>query len=124
MLAAIAKTRLRNPVFWGGDIHSYWVTDLKADPADDASATLATEFVGTSITSDGQSNVELHATMAANPHVHYVDGETRGYVSVTVTPGQMETRLQGISDRRDRNATVSTTKRFVVQDGRPGAVEA
>ncbi|MBV6849617.1 alkaline phosphatase D family protein [Xanthomonas euvesicatoria] len=124
MLDAIAKTRLRNPVFWGGDIHSYWVTDLKADPADDASATLATEFVGTSITSDGQSNDELHATMAANPHVHYVDGQTRGYVSVTLTPSQMETRLQGISDRRDRNATVSTTKRFVVEDGRPGAVEA
>ncbi|TQU12824.1 alkaline phosphatase [Xanthomonas perforans] len=124
MLDAIAKTRLRNPVFWGGDIHSYWVTDLKADPADDASATLATEFVGTSITSDGQSNDELHATMAANPHVHYVDGQTRGYVSVTLTPGQMETRLQGISDRRDRNATVSTTKRFVVEDGRPGAVGA
>ncbi|MBV6811262.1 alkaline phosphatase D family protein [Xanthomonas campestris pv. pennamericanum] len=124
MLDAIANTRLRNPVFWGGDIHSYWVTDLKADPADDASATLATEFVGTSITSDGQSNDELHATMAANPHVHYVDGQTRGYVSVTLTPGQMETRLQGISDRRDRNATVSTTKRFVVEDGRPGAVEA
>ncbi|MBV6862867.1 MULTISPECIES: alkaline phosphatase D family protein [Xanthomonas] len=124
MLDAIANTRLRNPVFWGGDIHSYWVTDLKADPADDASATLATEFVGTSITSDGQSNDELHATMAANPHVHYVDGQTRGYVSVTLTPGRMETRLQGISDRRDRNATVSTTKRFVVEDGRPGAVEA
>ncbi|MCF5916435.1 alkaline phosphatase D family protein [Xanthomonas perforans] len=124
MLDAIANTRLRNPVFWGGDIHSYWVTDLKADPGDDASATLATDFVGTSITSDGQSNDELHATMAANPHVHYVDGQTRGYVSVTLTPGQMETRLQGISDRRDRNATVSTTKRFVVEDGRPGAVEA
>lgn len=62
--------------------------------------------------------------MAANPHVHYVDGQTRGYVSVTLTPGRMETRLQGISDRRDRNATVSTTKRFVVEDGRPGAVEA
>ncbi|MBV6841383.1 alkaline phosphatase [Xanthomonas euvesicatoria] len=124
MLDAIANTRLRNPVFWGGDIHSYWVTDLKADPGDDASATLATEFVGTSITSDGQSNDELHATMAANPHVHYVDGQTRGYVSVTLTPGQMETRLQGISDRRDRNATVSTTKRFVVEDGRPGAVGA
>ncbi|MEA5124885.1 alkaline phosphatase D family protein [Xanthomonas floridensis] len=124
MLDAMAKTRLRNPVFWGGDIHSYWVTDLKADPADDASPTLATEFVGTSVTSDGQSNVELQQTMALNPHVHYVDGETRGYVSVTVTPGQMETRLQGISDRRDRNATVSTTKRFLVEDGRPGAVQA
>ncbi|UUE99862.1 alkaline phosphatase D family protein [Xanthomonas hortorum pv. pelargonii] len=124
MLDAIAKTRLRNPVFWGGDMHSYWVTDLKADPANPDSPTLATEFVGTSITSDGQSNAELQATMALNPHVHYAEGETRGYVSVTLTPGRMETRLQGISDRRDRQATVSTLKRFVVEDGKTGAVEA
>lgn len=124
MLDAIAATRLRNPVFWGGDIHSYWVTDLKADPANPDSATLVTEFVGTSITSDGQSNAELQATMALNPHVHYAEGETRGYVSVTLMPGRMETRLQGISDRRDRQATVSTLKRFVVEDGKAGAVEA
>lgn len=124
MLDAITKTRLRNPVFWGGDIHSYWVTDLKADPANPDSPTLATEFVGTSITSDGQSNAELQQTMALNPHVHYAEGETRGYVSVTLTPGRMDTRLQGISDRRDRDATVSTLKRFVVEDGKAGAVEA
>ncbi|GAE58493.1 alkaline phosphatase [Xanthomonas arboricola pv. pruni MAFF 301427] len=124
MLDAIARTRLRNPVFWGGDIHSYWVTDLKADPANPDSPTLATEFVGTSITSDGQSNAELQQTMALNPHVHYAEGETRGYVSVTLTPGRMDTRLQGISDRRDRDATVSTLKRFVVEDGKAGAVEA
>ncbi|MXV13612.1 alkaline phosphatase, partial [Xanthomonas sp. LMG 8992] len=111
MLDAIAKTRLRNPGFWGGDIHSYWVSDPKAEQAADTSDKLAPDFVGTSNTSDGQSNDELHATMAANPHVHYVDGQTRGYVSVTLTPGRMETRLQGISDRRDRNATVSTIKR-------------
>ena len=35
----------------GGDIHSFWVTDLKADFDDPSSATVATEFVGTSVTS-------------------------------------------------------------------------
>ncbi|KAB7763711.1 alkaline phosphatase D family protein [Xanthomonas maliensis] len=124
MLGAIAQSGLRNPVFWGGDIHSYWVTDLKADPTNPDSPTLATEFVGTSITSDGQPNAELHQTMALNPHVHYVEGETRGYVSVTLSADKMETRLQGISDRRDRQASVSTLKRFVVEDGRAGAVDA
>jgi alkaline phosphatase D len=52
MLDAITTTRVANPVFIGGDIHSYWTTDLKADFANPASATVATEFVGTSITSD------------------------------------------------------------------------
>ena len=43
----------RNPVVIGGDIHSFWVTDLKADFREPASTTVATEFVGTSVTSLG-----------------------------------------------------------------------
>jgi alkaline phosphatase D len=49
ILDAISATRLSNPVFIGGDIHSFWTTDLKADFDNPSSATIATEFVGTSI---------------------------------------------------------------------------
>src|SRR5262249_49918959 len=31
ILDAMTATRLANPVFVGGDIHSFWATDLKAD---------------------------------------------------------------------------------------------
>jgi alkaline phosphatase D len=44
-----------SPVVIGGDIHSFWVTDLKTDFRDPASPTVATEFVGTSVTSFGVS---------------------------------------------------------------------
>ena len=47
-----ATARVPNPVVIGGDVHSYWVTDLKVDFTETAPV-VATEFVGTSISSPG-----------------------------------------------------------------------
>ncbi len=124
MLNAVAESKVSNPVFLGGDIHSFWTTDLKADFDQQDSATVATEFVGTSITSDGPSYDLFVQTLPLNPHVKFFDSRQRGYVGVEVTPGRMETRFQAISDRRDPHATVSTLKRWVVETGKPGAVPA
>ena len=122
MLDAIAATRVGNPVFIGGDIHSYWITDLKADFNNPSSATVATEFVGTSITSNPSPRLQIAAVLPENAHVRYFESDYRGYVVADLTRERMETRLQVISDRRDANATLSTLKRFVVESGRPGAI--
>jgi alkaline phosphatase D len=122
MLDAIATTRVRNPIFIGGDIHSYWATDLKADFANPTSATVATEFIGTSITSDPPPREQILAILPENPHIRFFESQYRGYVSVDLSRDHMEARLQVISDRRDPNATVSTLKRFVVESGKPGAI--
>jgi alkaline phosphatase D len=124
ILDAMAATKVVNPVFIGGDIHSFWATDLKADFANPSSATVATEFVGTSITSDPPPYELIAAVLPENPHVKYFESRHRGYVSVDVTRDRMETRFQVISDRRDPKATVSTLKRFVVEAGKPGAAPA
>jgi alkaline phosphatase D len=121
---AIAATGQRNPVFIGGDIHSFWTTDLKADFGNPTSATLATEFVGTSITSEPPPYELFERLLPENPHVRYFESRHRGYVVADLTRDRMETRFQIISERRDPNATVSTLKRFVVENGRPGAVPA
>jgi phosphodiesterase/alkaline phosphatase D-like protein len=55
LLGSIAAHRPSNPVVISGDVHAFWVADLKQDFADPASATLASEIVGTSITSQGPS---------------------------------------------------------------------
>ena len=120
VLEAIAATRLPNPVFIGGDIHSFWATDLKADFDKPSSPTVATEFVGTSITSDPPPYDAIAQVLPENPHVKYFESRHRGYVSVDLTRKRMETRMQIISDRRDPKATVSTLKTFVVEDGKPG----
>jgi len=124
VLDSIVQTKVRNPVFWGGDIHSFWTTDLKADPQNPDSATVATEFVGSSITSNGPSFDAFSKLLPLNPHVRFFDSRERGYVSVDITANSMVTRFQAISDREDKRSTVSTLKRFVVEDGRAGAQEA
>ena len=116
------NTGLANPVFIGGDIHSYWTTDLKADFANPSSPTIATEFVGTSITSDGPPYERLRAVLPENPHVRYFESRRRGYVAVDLWRDRMDTRFQAISDRRDPKATVATLKRFAVESGKTGAI--
>jgi alkaline phosphatase D len=48
ILGFLAARRPSNPVVLGGDLHCFWVTDLKLDHHQPATATLASEFVGTS----------------------------------------------------------------------------
>jgi alkaline phosphatase D len=124
ILDAISATRPANPVFIGGDIHSFWVTDLKADFDNPSSLSVATEFVGTSITSDPPPHDLIMGVLPDNPHVRYVESRHRGYVAVDLFRKQMEARLQVISDRRDPKATVCTLKRFVVESGNAGAIPA
>jgi alkaline phosphatase D len=121
MLTALAQSGARNPVFFGGDIHSFWATDLKADYADPGSKTVGTEFVGTSITSDSPPASLFDGVQARNPHVRFVDGKAHGYIAVEVTPQQMSTRFQALTDRRDPKTGVRTLQAFTVEDGRPGA---
>jgi alkaline phosphatase D len=124
ILDAMSATRLRNPVFIGGDIHSFWATDLKADFDNPSSATVATELVGTSITSDPPPYEAVVALLPENPHVRFFESRHRGYVTIDLARERMEASLRVISDRRDPNATVSTLKRFVVESGKPGAIPA
>ncbi|KPY83881.1 Phosphodiesterase/alkaline phosphatase D [Pseudomonas syringae pv. tagetis] len=122
MLASLQRHRTRNPVFWGGDIHSFWTTDLHADADNPDSAVVATEFVGTSVTSSGPSFDAFNSILGLNPHVKFFDSRQRGYVAVDLSEQQMLTRFQVVSDVLDPAASVSTLKRFTVEAGKAGAV--
>ncbi|MBN2986425.1 alkaline phosphatase D family protein [Pseudomonas lactucae] len=122
MLASIERNRVKNPVFWAGDIHSFWVTDLHADADKPDSPVVATEFVGSSVTSDGPPYEAFNKILPLNPHVKFFDSRQRGYMSVELKEQQMLTHFRVISDPRDPAAGVSTLKSFVVESGRAGAV--
>jgi alkaline phosphatase D len=75
-----------NPIVLSGDIHTNWACDLHARPEDQASAIVAAEFVGTSITSgrDGSEvSARSQAILPENPHVKFHNGQ-RGYVRCTI----------------------------------------
>jgi alkaline phosphatase D len=119
LLQHVHDSKLRNPVVLGGDVHAFFTNDLKLDFDDATAPVVATEFVGTSISS--KAGFDYTAALPDNPHVHFFDGSVRGYVSMHLKKSQLVTRYQAISDPRDPQATLRTLKEFTVEDGQPGA---
>lgn len=72
-----------------GDIHQNWAAELKANLADPGSATLGAEYVGTSISSDGDGSDTLPTTATTlyeNLNLEFFNSQW-GYVRREVTPG-------------------------------------
>ena len=124
LTGTIAAARPNNPVVLSGDYHSFWTNDVKRDASNPASETVATEFVGTSITSGGPPHDALMQVMPDNPQIKYFEGRRRGYMSLDITAKQMTTRFRAISDVRDPAASVATLASWAVESGRAGAVAA
>jgi alkaline phosphatase D len=124
LLTHIRDSKVANPVVVGGDIHSFFANDLRVDFDDPASPVVATEFVGTSISSYGPPYERLAQTLPDNPHVHYFESRRRGYVCCDLERAQMQVRMRVVSDAHDPNADISTLKTFAVEAGHPGVVEA
>lgn len=112
-----------NPVVLTGDIHSNWVNDLQVDSSNEKSPVVATEFVGTSITSGGDGaeapTVEL-AMKIENPFLKFFNFE-RGYVSCEVTPKQWTSHYRTVEFVTKPDAPLNTRRSFVVEAGQPGA---
>ena len=68
LLSFIAQQRPANPLVIGGDVHSFWVCDLKPDFDDPQSPVVATEFCGTSITSQAAPGARRCLTRRQSAH--------------------------------------------------------
>jgi alkaline phosphatase D len=87
---------------------------------------VATELVGTSITTngDGSEAVEESPGMnARNPHVRFFD-DRRGYVTCEVTEERLAARFRVVPLITQPGGPVHTRAEFVVESGRAGAVRA
>ena len=124
LMQHIQNSRVSNPIILSGDIHSFWTNDLKIDFDDHRSPTIATEFVGTSISSRGVPYERFAKFLPNNPHVRFFESRLRGYVSVELTHPTMTTRFRTVADVRDPNSSISTLRTFMIEDGRPGVVPA
>ncbi|MBN8203279.1 alkaline phosphatase D family protein [Bacillus sp. NTK034] len=118
----IKKRRPSNPIVLGGDWHSSWVNDLKEDFNDPKSKTLATEFVGTSISSGCGWKDQVEAALSVNPHVKFFDGEYRGYVRFHVTHKSWQSDYRVVSSPSNPEAAASTIASFEVKNGKAGAM--
>jgi alkaline phosphatase D len=130
LIEALRAHRVENPLFIGGDMHANWVCDVQAQGADGASGAdradlrsgiVATEFCGTSITSQGRAQAGLERIRAANSHIHLAQGTHRGYGLVELRPSRCTVRLRVVDDVRLPEPAVSDQACFEVKAGQAGA---
>lgn len=120
LLNTIAARKVRNPVILGGDVHFALAGDLKVDFDNERSPVIASEFVTTSISSQGPSRARIEALLTKNPHVKFANGSRRGYAKFTVTPQRWETTFRAVLDVADAHSRVFDLGHYVVEDRRPG----
>src|SRR5215510_13474553 len=125
LLDYLGQRKPANPIVIGGDVHSFWVADLKPDFDDPRSPVVGTEFVGTSVTSQFRRRQEdVDALLTDNPHIRLGNGTRRGYVRMEITGQRLRADLRTVRSVTQLGAEADTLASFVVEDGRPGAVRA
>lgn len=103
------------PLVLSGDSHAFWANKL----ADDAGKPIAVEFGTSAITSpsigDGMPQVPMGDLLrAASPEVAYCDQKAKGYILLTLTPGQAKADYVAVSTVLEPSYTVSTIAQFTV----------
>ncbi len=120
LLNHLLEKKVQNPIVIGGDVHTFHVCELKADFDDPKSPVLASEFVGTSITSQAWPQERVNRLLPDNPHILLADGRYRGYTRMDVSPKLLMASLRAVESVQQRESSCSTLASFVVEDGRPG----
>ncbi|MDG9719136.1 alkaline phosphatase [Streptomyces sp. DH24] len=116
--------RVSNPVVLTGDRHLTMISDLKEDYADPDSAVVGAEFVGTSISSNGDQDqaafrAEWDPRRADNPHWKLLDAH-RGYHLFDIRRDGIDAQVRVVDTVRAPRAAASTLARLRVDAGRPG----
>ncbi|MDO0932429.1 alkaline phosphatase D family protein [Streptomyces sp. DG2A-72] len=129
ILAHLRSNAIGNTVFLTGDIHMAWANDVPVNAGTyPLSASAATEFVVTSVTSDNLddivkapegtiSAIASPIIRAANRHVHWVDTDRHGYGVLDITAARAQMDYYVLSDRTKQNATASWSRSYRTRSG-------
>ena len=121
VLRHFAEKKIKNPVVLTGDIHNNWANELVTNFDRPEGPSVATEFVGTSISSGGDgidAPKVLEQLQSENPWVKFHNNQ-RGYVRCEVTAGQWKTDYRVLDYVSKKDSPVKTRASFVVESGRP-----
>ena len=125
LLGTVAAKKVPGVVVLGGDVHSNYVADLKADYDDPAAPVVASEFCGTSITSLSVAQARIDVAREYNPHIRYGRADQRGYMRFELDATAAARAASQVVERPvDPASAVTTAARFVVDAARPGPIAA
>lgn len=111
-----------NVIMLSGDVHKNYGFDVKENFLDPESATVATEIVGTSVSSgrDGQDLPDnLRTQLVENPHMKFANGQ-RGYVRFDMTAKRTHVDYRVVPYVLQPGAPISTRASFAIENGKPG----
>ncbi|MFF7646494.1 alkaline phosphatase D family protein [Streptomyces canus] len=129
LLAHLRSNAIRNTVFLTGDIHMAWANDVPVDAGTyPLSASAATEFVVTSVSSDNLDDIlkvpegtvtalAAPVIQVANRHVHWVDTDRHGYGVLDITADRAQMDYYVLSDKTKANATSSWARSYRTRTG-------
>ena len=121
LLESTIRGGAHDTIVVGGDVHASVVCDLKLDFDDPHSPIVATEFCGTSITSQQPFITKPEIWTAKNPHIRFANVEKRGYTTISLGKQETHVAIRAVADVREPKSGISTLAKFVVEKGRPGA---
>jgi alkaline phosphatase D len=126
LFEALKNKNVSNPVILSGDHHRNWAANLLQDFDDQDSLVIGTEFVGTSISSNGDGKDMTRKgkkRLDNNPHLKFFNYQ-RGYVRLDVSPEIWRTDFQVVEYVSSPGAKLKTRASFVVERDAPGAIRA
>lgn len=122
VLAGAKSAGIENLMVLTGDVHVGYAFDILDDFDDQASRTVGTEIVATSIAS-GKDGAEKPANWdtytKANPHMKFYNGR-RGYVTVGLGQESARADFKTVSAVTTPGAPITTAASFVTESGKPG----
>ena len=126
LLDLLAERRLGNVIVATGDVHKHHAGVVPANPDDVLGTAVATEFVTSSISSNGDGSdmpPGWESVVSANPHAPLLNNQ-RGYQVFTVDKARWHTDVVAVDQVSTSGAGKRVVARLLTEHGRPGIQSA
>ncbi|WP_158266237.1 alkaline phosphatase D family protein [Allosphingosinicella deserti] len=113
LLADLAGPNVQSPVVLSGDVHSFWVSDVR----DRAGRPVASEIVTSALAAASPPAGRFGDARANNPHIRFSDVEQAGYALLDIGRRALTADLRIVEDRRRADSRVRSIARFGMAQG-------
>lgn len=124
LIKSLTTHRAQNPVIVGGDVHSFYVTDIREQLGNPDSPIIASEYCGTSVTGEGRAQEITDRVVAETADVHYGRSDARGYLLLTAEGDSVLAELKAVDTIKSPQTGIRTLKRYRTVAGKPGVQPA
>jgi alkaline phosphatase D len=120
LMAAIAQPRVPDVVVLGGDVHRHVAANLRLHPGDRSSPIVASELIGSSITSKGLSEALNQWMRSSNPDILHARSDERGYALIDLNAQRLRCDFRATAHPVKADSVLHTQASFVIDRGVPG----